>query len=97
MEWKEVLKVSSIIGIISFFGVNSEDYVNLGSLLGRFGGSEVLNIFSGIILILSGVAAGLILNRRLDRKSDWGIYIGMIITWLIPFLIALILAITGLY
>lgn len=68
MEWKEVLKFSLIVGVIS------SDYVNLGDLLSAFGEttSDIINIFAGIVLVLSGVATGLILNRKLSRKSNWG-------------------------
>lgn len=73
-EWKEILKVSSIIGLISPF---------LTFTLSSYGAdsSLIVNPVLGII------AAGLILNKKLDAKSSWGIYIGMILTGVISLLI----------
>jgi len=80
MEWKEILKVSVILGVLGFLAVNSSDYTNISSFISQ-------EAFEVVAFLGAIIATGLILNRRLSRKSDWGIFIGMIITWLVPFVL----------
>ncbi len=70
MDWKEILKVSTIIGVISPFLIFTLDSYGASSLL-------IINSALGII------ATGLVLNKKLDNKSSWGIFIGMVITGLV--------------
>ena len=66
MEWKEILKISIIVGVISsFLTFTLESY---GSSTGL-----IINPLLGII------ATGLMLNKKLSSKSEWGIFIGMIL------------------
>lgn len=84
MEWKEILKVSVISGVLGFLAVSSSDYTNISSFVTQ-------EAFEVVAFLGTIVATGLILNRRLSRKSDWGIFVGMIITWLIPLVLGFVL------
>ncbi len=85
IEWKEVLQVSVISGVLGFFAVHSSDYTNLSSFVSR-------EAFEVVAFLGAIIAAGLVLNRRLSRKSDWGVLVGMIITWLVPLILDLLLS-----
>ncbi len=66
MDWKEIFKVSSIIGVVSYFlPVTLDSYGSSASL--------IVNPALGII------ATGLVLSKKLDVNSSWGIYFGMIL------------------
>mgnify|MGYP001563456131 CR=1 FL=1 len=70
MEWKEILKISIIVGVVSsFLTFTLESYGSSASL--------IINPLLGVI------ATGLMLNKKLSNKSEWGILIGMIITGLV--------------
>lgn len=74
IEWKEVLKVSLIVGTISEF---------LTFALSSYGASSELIVNPALGII----AAGLVLNKKLNAKSSWGIFIGMIITGLVSVIV----------
>ncbi|HII14947.1 MAG TPA: hypothetical protein HA362_01420 [Nanoarchaeota archaeon] len=74
IEWKEILKVSLIIGVISEF---------LTFALSSYGASSELIVNPALGII----AAGLVLNKKLNVKSSWGIFIGMIITGVVSLIV----------
>ncbi|MEK6970002.1 MAG: hypothetical protein AABW48_06255 [Nanoarchaeota archaeon] len=74
MDWKEIFKVSGILGVVSYV---------LFILTDVMGGNWNVEI-----AVVGLVGTGLILNRRLNRKEDWGIVIGMIISMLVCIIIS---------
>lgn len=74
MEWKTILKVSVIIGVLSYF---------LTFTLNLYGADMYLQVNP----LLGIIAAGLVLHKMLSVKSAWGIFIGMIITGIVFMLI----------
>ena len=74
IQWKEVLIVSIVIGVISPFLTFTVSFYGDTSFL-------IVNPLLGVI------AAGLILNKQLNAKSSWGIFIGMILTGLVSWII----------
>lgn len=78
MEWKEIFKVSLIVGAISQL---------LTFTLSSYGTSSLLIINPALGIL----ATGLILNKKLNVKSSWGIYIGMIMTGLVSIIIGFLL------
>ena len=77
-DWKEILKVSVIVGVISPF---------LTFTLSSYGAESLLIINPALGII----ATGLILNKKLNVKSSWGIYLGMILTGLVSTIIDFLL------
>ena len=84
-NWKEILKVSLIVGVLAFLAVHSADYTNLSSFVSH-------EAFETTAYLGALVTTGLILHRKLDKNADWGILVGMIITWLVPLIIDLLLS-----
>ena len=82
MNWKEIFKVSSILGVIYFVLLVLTDLVE---------GDWVVEIT--VICLMS---TGLILNRRLNKKDDWGIVIGMIISLLVLMILSYLIRQLGL-
>ncbi len=70
MDWKGILKVSVISGVVTYF---------LWLLFAMFNiGRD--NLY--LPLIFAFIATGFILNRRL-KKEDWGLLIGMVLASLV--------------
>ena len=78
IQWKEVLIVSIIIGAISPFLTFTLSFYGDASSL-------IVNPLLGVI------AAGLVLNKQLNAKSSWGIFIGMILTGLVSWIIEIVM------
>ena len=88
MDWKEVFKVSVIVGILTFLAVNSSDYTDLGDFVSH-------QTFEAVAFLSGILTTGFMLNRKLDKKSDWGILIGVIVTWLVPLVLQLLITLVG--
>lgn len=82
MDWKEILKVSVIIGVVTLIAY----YVTI-----EFIGKGAVDFFNNLILIGGVVATGFILSQRLNKKEGWGIPLGMLITFLIPYVVYIFL------
>lgn len=83
MDWKEIFKVSSILGAVYFVLLVLTDLVE---------GDWIVEIS-----VISLVGVGLILNRRLGKKDDWGIVIGMIVSLVVFMILSfLIIGVLGL-
>ncbi|MBI3033394.1 hypothetical protein HYY69_08025 [Candidatus Woesearchaeota archaeon] len=71
MEWKKIVQVSVIIGVVSYF---------LTFALGTYGS---VTLYIRVNHLLGVIATGLVLHKMLRVKSSWGIFIGMIITGIV--------------
>lgn len=85
MEWKEILKVSIINGLIVFVLLHLVDFV--------WGlGDDVISVpFSIGSVTLGLLATGAILKKRL--KEEWGVLVGLLITFLSTLILVAILGI----
>jgi uncharacterized membrane protein len=76
MDWKEVFKVSVIVGVITYvlqviLAFIAPEYVTTSTLLGP-------------------LATAFILNKKV--KDNWGVFAGIIITFLVTVIIALFIS-----
>ena len=85
MDWKEILRVSAVSGLISFL---------LWVLLGMFNmvGTGVDNLF--LPFLFAFIAAGLVLNRKL-KNEYWKFLLGMSLASVV--VLVLLLIFFGLY
>ena len=89
MDWKEIFKVSLISGVV----VSALWWVveTIGFADDRVQTALITTAFVSGLLATSSI-----LNRRL-KKSDWGIYIGMVVTFLLPIILVILAEIMGLF
>ena len=90
MDWKEVFKVSLISGIVVsalWWIVEviqfADDRIHAALLTTAF--------VSGLL------ATSSILDRRLKKSDDWGIYVGMVVTFLLPIILVILAEIMGFF
>lgn len=81
MNWKEVFKVSVIIGVITY----------LFQIVLAFLSSE--HVVSSTIL--GPLATAFVLNKKV--KDNWGIFTGIIVTFLVTVIMAVVLDTIGIY
>ena len=81
MNWKEVFKVSLSVGLVVYVLQFLTNFFWFGSGL----------VIAHVSLLFAGVlSTGFILSKRLP-KEEWAIFVGTLISILLPFLIMVLL------
>ncbi len=87
MNWKEILKVSTIIAVA---------IVILGWVVDLIGPVKSLETQLYVGLLVGGlIATYSILNKRL-KKDDWGVVVGILTTFVIYAVLLVLLSLIGL-
>ena len=82
-----MFKVSGVIGLASFLLIQAEDY------LAGLAFYRINEEYTGLVFASGIIAAGFVLNRKL-KKDEWAIALGMLFTFLIPFILNVLVTLT---